>query len=312
MDSLLLNRNKSRNILLRLVLFSLVAGGLVFLNLDFIKDVYFHNQLTNTGYIINSVILLLFFFGIIRIMIALISYMGEERALVGFVQNLNSKGLDSPLHKVPLNSLIGHRYQAMRRMFENHAPINHSALAATLVASESSRGSTPRYINNILILTGVFGTIASLSLALLGASDLLENSVNVGGMGIVIHGMSTALNTTITAILCYVFFGYFNMKLADVQTNLISGIEQVTSHYLMPKFQIKTESVLYEFTGLIRSLQVLVDQMQDSQEGLARMEEKMLAQLEQQGQFPQQMLSEMSQVKHILVEGFRLADQKPA
>lgn len=310
MDSLLLNRNKSQNILLRLVFFSLLVAGLVFLNLEFIRDVYFHNQLTNTGYIINSVILLLFFFGIIRIMITLIGYMGEEKALIGFVQNLNSKGLDSPLHKVPLDSLIGHRYQVMRKMFENHAPINHSALAATLVAAESSRGSTPRYINNILILTGVFGTIASLSLALLGASDLLENTVNVGGMGIVIHGMSTALNTTITAILCYVFFGYFNMKLADVQTNLISGIEQVTSHYLMPKFQIKTESVLYEFTGLIRSLQVLVDQMQDSQEGLARMEEKMLAQLEQQGQFPRQMLEEMSQVKHILVEGFRLADQK--
>jgi hypothetical protein len=309
MDSLLLHRNKSRNTLLRLVAFSLLVAGLIYLNLDFLRDVYFHNQLTNAGYIINSVILLLFFIGLFRIIIVLFSYMGEEKALEGFVLNLNSKGLDSPLHKVPLNSLIGHRYQLMRKMFENHAPINHSALAATLVASESSRGSTPRYINNILILTGVFGTIASLSLALLGASDLLENSVNVGGMGIVIHGMSTALNTTITAIVCYVFFGYFNMKLADVQTNLISGIEQVTGHYLMPKFQIKTESVLYEFTGLIRSLQVLVDQMQDNQEGLAKMEEKMLGQLEHQDLFPGQVLKEMSQVKQILVEGFRLAEQ---
>lgn len=309
MDSLLLHRNKSRNILLRLVFFSLIALGLVYFNLNFVKDVYFHNQLTNTGYIINGVILLLFLFGILRIMIALFSYMGEEKALDAFIQNLENKGPDSPLHKVPLNSLIAHRYQLLRRMYENHAPINHSALAATLVASESSRGSTPRYINNILILTGVFGTIASLSLALLGASDLLENSVNVGGMGIVIHGMSTALNTTITAILCYVFFGYFNMKLADVQTNLISGIEQVTSHYLMPKFQIKTDSVLYEFTGLIRSLQVLVDQMQDSQEGITKMEEKVLQQLEKQGAFPEQMLKEMHSVKHILTEGFRLADQ---
>lgn len=309
MDSLLLHRNKSRNTLVRLVIFSLLVAGLVFYNLDFIRDVYFHNQLTNTGYIINGVILLLFFFGILRIMIVLFSYMGEEKALEGFVQNLGSKGLDSPLYKVPLDSLIGHRYQLLRTMYENHAPINHSALAATLVASESSRGSTPRYINNILILTGVFGTIASLSLALLGASDMLENSVNVGGMGIVIHGMSTALNTTITAILCYVFFGYFNMKLADVQTNLISGIEQVTSHYLMPKFQIKTDSVLYEFTGLIRSLQVLVDQMQDTQENLVKMEEKALGQLEQQGVFPEQMLKEMGQVKHILTEGFRLAEK---
>jgi hypothetical protein len=104
-------------------------------------------------------------------------------------------------------------------------------------------------------------------MALIGASDVLENAISATGMGMVIHGMSTALSTTITAIVCYVFFGYIYQRLTDAQTNVISAVEQVTTTYLMPRFQVQTDNVLYEFTGLIRSLQGLVDQLQESQRG---------------------------------------------
>jgi hypothetical protein len=309
MDSLLIQRHFSRNMLLRLLIFSLIAAGLMYWNRAFIDGVYFQNQLTNTGYVINGVIAALFLLGLLNIIQALFHYADEEQALCRFVDNLEGPEAESPLHEVAATSLISHRYRLMLKLFEARAPINHSALASTLVAAQSSRYSTPRYINNILILTGVFGTIVALSLSLLGASDMLENSVNVDGMGIIIHGMSTALSTTITAIVCYVFFGYFNMKLSDVQTNLISGIEQITSHYLMPQFQVKTENVLYEFTGLIRSLQGLVDQMEDSQEGLAALEAKMMGLVEEQAGHPERLLVEMRSLKHILAEGFRLSEK---
>ena len=186
--------------------------------------------------------------------------MREEAALSRFIHNADNRPDEELLEGVSANTMIGRRYATLLRLHDTRTPINQNALAATLVASESTRNSLPRFIHNILILTGVFGTIVSLSIALIGASDVLENAISATGMGMVIHGMSTALSTTITAIVCYVFFGYIYQRLTDAQTNLISGVEQVTTTYLMPRFQVQTDTVLYEFTGLIRALQGLIDQ----------------------------------------------------
>ncbi|MEJ2425634.1 MAG: hypothetical protein P8101_14450, partial [Candidatus Thiodiazotropha sp.] len=166
------------------------------------------------------------------------------------------------------------------------------------------------FINNILILTGVFGTIVSLSIALIGASDLLATSVDVGGMGMVVHGMSTALSTTITAIVCYLVFGYFHLKLGDVQTNLISAVEQVTVNELIPRFQVQTDSALYEFTGLVRSLQELVNQMNHSQQTFENIEKQMLESLEGVDARNEAMHNDLAEIKHILKLGFRLHEDE--
>ncbi len=306
MDSLLIRHHLSRNILIRLLLFSALGAGLLYWNLDFINSIYFRNQLTQTGYLINGAIAALFLFGILRITLSLLSYAKEESALFRFINNIQSGKQDSPLYKVEKSSLIAARYQTMMHLHQALTPINQSALAATLVAAESTRNSSARFINNTLILTGVFGTIVSLSLALLGASDLLKDSVNVGGMGIVIHGMSTALSTTITAIISYLFFGYFHMKLSDVQTNLLSGIEQVTTLHLMPTFEIKPDNAVYEFTGLLRSAQELMEQMRDTQEGLAGVEQKALNLLEEQARQSRRYNDSLEEIKETLIRGFRL------
>ena len=198
----------------------------------------------------------------------------------------------------------------MERLHTSSTPIDQGALAATLLASESTRTSFPKYISNVLILTGVFGTIVSLSLALLGASDLLENAVDVEGMGLVIHGMSTALSTTITAIVCYLFFGYFYLKLTDAQTNLLSAVEQVSTTYLAPLFVVEQDTTLYEFTGLVRSLQSLVKQMQESQKVVTRAETQLLDAVDEFQQQAKQGQQQMDTVIKLLRQGFRLPEDE--
>lgn len=321
MESILIRRHFSRNILFRMLLLAIVAAAIIYWKLDFIIDVYFRDQLTATGFIINGSIVALFVLGLLRIITILFSYSAEERALNQFMQNLKDKV--DPLYEVAGQRIIAHRYRTLARLHKANTPINHNALATTLVAAESTRNSLPKFINNTLILTGVFGTIVSLSIALIGASDLLASAVKVDGMGLVIHGMSTALSTTITAIVCYIFFGYFYMKLTDVQTNLVSGVEQITATHLIPRFQIQTESVLYEFSGLIRSLQSLVSKIEGSQDSFQALAEEMKSSqgqmevLEQAINSRMEKLSEnrlepisdeMEDIKRLLRAGFRLSD----
>ncbi len=87
----------------------------------------------------------------------------------------------------------------------------------------------------------MFGTIVSLSIALLGASDVIRATTEMGGLDMIIHGMSTALSTTMTAIFTYLFFGYFYLRLMDAQTHVVSRIESATSRQLLPRFQIEPE-----------------------------------------------------------------------
>jgi hypothetical protein len=291
-----------------ILLFAVIAALMVW-KYDFINQVYFRDQLTSTGLVINGAIVGLFVIGILRMITIFLHYAQEENALLRFLRNLR-EGEQDPLNHIHKKAIIANRYRTMQGLFKANCPINHGSLASTLVANESTRNSLPKFINNILILTGVFGTIVSLSIALIGASDLLATSINVGGMGMVVHGMSTALSTTITAIVCFIFFGYFNLKLGDVQTNLISAVEQVTVNELLPRFQVQTDSALYEFTGLVRSLQGLVGQMKASQEGLQAVEQRIATTLQGYQAQNETLHQDMAEIMHILKRGFRLHEEE--
>jgi len=307
LGSIQLRRNFSRNVLFRMIILFAIVAGLMVWKLEFINQVYFRDQLTSTGLIINGAIVGLFSVGILRMITIFLHYMREENALIRFLRNLR-EGQRDPLKRIPKKSIIANRFRTMQGLYKANCPINHGSLASTLLANESTRNSLPRFINNILILTGVFGTIVSLSIALIGASDLLESAVNVGGMGMIIHGMSTALSTTITAIICFIFFGYFHLKLTDVQTNMVSAVEQVTVNELIPRFHVQTDSALYEFTGLVRSLQELVTQMQQSQESFEKVEQTILTTLQGYEEKSSSMHADIDEIKRILKSGFRLPE----
>lgn len=308
MEQTNLRHHFSRNTLLLMAGLTVIVLGLLAWQRELFHAIYLTEQLTTLGVVVNSAILALFLVGMGRVVTLLLRYHREEAAAERFIRNL---GIDTNdlLTNVPANSLIARRYLNLRHLHEVRTVIDQNALAATLLAQESTRSSLPKFINNTLILTGVFGTILALAIALLGASDLLGNNVDVHGMGLVVHGMSTALSTTITAILCYLFFGFFYLKLTDAQTNLVSSIEEITATWLIPRFQVQTESVLHEFTGLLEGLRHLVQQMQDSQQAMTVSQERIDAMLHgfQEGQV--RLSYDLAGISDTLKRGFRLRDE---
>ena len=172
--------------------------------------------------------------------------------------------------------MVAQRFLVLKSLNRRRANINQNALAATLLASESSRNSFLKFVHNVLILTGVFGTIISLSMSLLGASDILQSggqssleTDQASGLGVMIFGMSTALSTTLTAIIAYLFFGYFYIKLTDTQTFLISKIEEVTATTLMPHLEINQDAIAKDYSDSIRSANELVKRLDESQRAYA-------------------------------------------
>ena len=323
----------SSKIIVQFFVVLVVLLALIGFNYDVVYRFYFDNQLTNVGVFINGAILLLLFIGLGSILYHLFRYRREEASIAGFVNNVEALRADL-MHGLPADSIVVQRQNTMRSIQNASGEINHGALASMLNADEATRFGLIRFINNILILTGVFGTIVSLSIALLGASDLLDAAgASIGGMGLVIHGMSTALSTTITAIVAYVLFGYFYTRLNDVQTHFLSGIEHLTSVYLLPQFVKTGDELVSRMSDLIKSVIHASDKLhitQDTyertasslQETLVEMHqtvaglEATIAALREEAAAQQQAAdnreqieqlgAELAQIKGILREGFRL------
>ncbi len=78
MESINLRRHYSRNTLLRMVLLAAAAAALIVWKIDLINAVYFKDQLTQMGLVINGAILALFLVGLLRTSGILLSYMREE------------------------------------------------------------------------------------------------------------------------------------------------------------------------------------------------------------------------------------------
>ncbi|MBL7003292.1 MAG: hypothetical protein ISR69_04630 [Gammaproteobacteria bacterium] len=306
MDSNRLLKNFSKKILKQLFIAILLVLACAGYYADFLLTFYVSNQQTNTGIIINSGIFVLFIIGLFNLLLNLLRYSSEENALSHFVENIEALKKD-PSESVDEQAIISKRYATLKSISTTGGEINHGALSAMLTADESTYLGLARFINNILILTGVFGTIVSLSIALLGASDLIDSAASdLGGMGLVIHGMSTALSTTITAIVSYVFFGYFYLRLHDAQTHLLSGVEQLTSIYLMPKFKKDPDSVANKMEGLIKAIIRSSDKMIDTQEIYHSSAVTLNQVVNAQKQQIEQLTGDISEIKQILKDGFRL------
>ena len=126
----------SKHVLLQLIILSILLGVIALINLDFIQNIYFKNQTTNTGYIVNGSILALFVLGIYRIISILLRYTIESKALVNFLRNVENDEV-RPIDNISDKSLISRRYSTVVEISRHNVAVNHSALASTLMANEA-------------------------------------------------------------------------------------------------------------------------------------------------------------------------------
>jgi hypothetical protein len=288
-------------------------------NFDFLNRVYFAKQATSLGIILNSFIVTLFLLGLFKIITALRHYSFEEEQVDIFIEGSETDDR-YVLSVLSPDSIIYRRHRKTKNLFDKKVPINHGAIVSAMLAEESLYLSFPKFVNNILILSGVFGTIVSLILALTGAGAVLKSSSTGEGMWLIIHGMNTALNTTATAIVCFFFFTYFFHKLTDVQTYVFGKIEKAVMLYIVPEFAFDSETVNYNTQKMIKNLEelaesinersrIITDAVSSLNEHNAEQAEKTDLLAKRQGEAllnSQAMVAMLEKIRETLEAGFRL------
>ncbi len=278
MNQAIAHQNSARTVLLQMLLVFILIGMAVYWGWDVVTKIYIENQVNVVGWAVNGGVFALFFFGLIELIKRFFGYRHQESSINRFINNIQQN--DDPMRNVANTSMIAQRYLMLRKLNRQRANINQNALAATLLATESSRNSFIKFVHNVLILSGVFGTIVSLSIALLGASDLIRGVNTSEGLGTIIYGMSTALSTTMTAIMAYLVFGYFYIKLTDTQTYLISRIEEVTATTLLPHLQLNQDAVLKDYSESVHTAVELIQRFDQTQSQYALAAQGLQASLE--------------------------------
>ena len=303
-----MQKNQSERVLVQIVLVLAVLVAIAIWQHEYLINLYIRNQLTQVGLVVNGAILALFLFGMGRMIYLFVLYRAEEKALNAFSAVISSGDTDRMGEILPPNSIIAERYRTILGFFSARTEINHNALASTLLARETSKTSFVKFINNILILAGVFGTIVSLTVALLGASTAISATESLRGIDVVIHGMSTALSTTMTAIVAYFLFGYFYLKLMDTQSYILGRVEHETATEMMPRYQAATrspEQALSELlTGTVETIEKF-NQFINQIQTLGVSQNRMLENFEQ---LTDQNMRMLSDIRSILRAGFRLRE----
>ncbi len=263
--------------------------------------------------VLNGIIFVLFLLGTLQLYKAIRHYQLQENQINEYMQRRQEGEWSAEiLDSMPNSSLIANRYRTIRDLFNGGGPVDHGAISAIMMAEESLHQSFPRFVNNVLILTGVFGTVSSLIFALVGAGDVLQAASPDAGMGLLLLGMNTALTTTATAIVCYFFFTFFFHRLTDLQTWVFSQVERAALVHMVPEFTYEPEALNHQTKLLIEEVKLMVGETRQSLSGIqsalqqtdsADSEKALLAAMENQSQAQQ---LQYEKLRKVLIEGFRL------
>ena len=300
-----IGKSSAKSTLIQVVLVFFAIAALIFINISTIDRLYQAGDISKVGFIINGIIFALFFIGMIRMVIVLLRYVNEHRILLQLTDLLrvNAK---NPISSLYPKSMAVSRYKAVEWVARQNAPVNQMALAASNNAHENSRLTLIRFVHSTLILAGVFGTVVSLSMALIGAAGLLNSPEGVKEMSSIISGMSSALSSTITAIVCFFVFAYFYLRLNDARIQLLTHIEDMTSMFLIPKITHSQDGMIGQVTQLAETLNQAADRVLMLEDNFMRVGERLqLAVDDLHGKVNSNHISE---IKDLIRKGFHLSE----
>ena len=152
-----------------------------------------------------------------------------------------------------------------------------------------------RLVHSLLILLGVFGTVAALSLSLVGAAELFTAPQSVDGITVVVRGMATALSTTMTAIAAYLVLAFVFSRLSVAQAHVCQQIETLTLQRLLPLAARLSGDLAADLGRLVGELQAAAKTLAEARDAAG----------------PEPLREELERIRATLRDGFRLERDRP-
>lgn len=249
--------NYAQGVLVQLILAMILFAGLLAWKIDAIRNIYLPEHSSLIAMMVNGFIVLLFLTGVAALLRVYAHYRFEE-GQIGLYLRKRATEEANPILSLSPESSLSRRYFKMEELHDKRTAINHDALASLMRTEEALYKSLPRFVNNMLMLIGGFGALATLILALMGASNMLGSQTGGEASSTLISAMNTAMNSTAAAMVCFIFYTYFYYRISDVQNHFFSRIEDIIITCIAPEFSFDSESINRETDALVKELAELL------------------------------------------------------
>ncbi len=288
----------------------LLFGALLYWQRATLEEIYLGPLATQLGLVVNGIIGALFLVALARIFYLLFAYARESRAIDLFEEQVDFGLTDAGIETLS-ESLVVQRYRVLQQGRSELDRPQQAALSAILLNQEMTRLGLIRLIQGLLILLGVFGTVASLSLALVGASDLLSFPQDGGGITQVVHGMATALSTTMTAIAAYLVLTLIFSRLVASQSSVCQRIEWLTLRRLLPLVSREGANLGHTLALRLKDLNEVALALAEVQDRLTPNLEALRREQHMQDEHNKNVMDALHGIDQTLKKGFRLDPPGP-
>lgn len=215
--------------------------------LGFLRDLLFTTE-SPAGVVVNAVILLLLFIGLLDVVVAL-RRLRRERAILRQAREKLSAAAQKgalgggadvvALLGISRKSLVGRRVDRVLQL--RSAGLRHPTMLRELGGDRlAGSGALARYIGAILTLLGLLGTVLGLSFALFNIQEAMGKVGNLSAfpellraLGQTLLGMRTAFACTMAGLVAALLLSAFNHVVSRVQARVSADLEELVMFELL-------------------------------------------------------------------------------